>query len=327
MGPTTLEEQLVKYLTDAHSIEQQALAQLKAATRLAGDARIAQVFAGHLAETEGHERSVSELLERHGAHPSKLKDIVGTLTGAGFGAFAAAQPDTPGKLVAHAFSYEHMEEAAYHLLGQLAEQVGDSEAVAAAGEIEHQERAMGARLAECFDAAVTAALRDLGVEDLNEQLHKYLTDAHAIEAQSLKLLDKGPALAGVPALATVYAQHHEESEEHQRLIEAALDRRGVTTSKLKDAAMRLGALNWGLFFQAQPDTPAKLAAFAYAFEHLEIAAYELLLRVAERAGDAEVQRLAAHILGEEQAAADKIWGLLGEALTASLQEQGVVLTR
>lgn len=33
---------------------------------------------------------------------------------------------------------------------------------------------------------------------------------------------------------------------------------------------------------AQPDTPPKLAGFAYALEHLEIGSYELLRRVAER---------------------------------------------
>lgn len=324
MAPNTLEEQLVKYLTDAHSIEQQALVQMRAAPRLAGDARIATIFEAHAAETEGHERGVAELLERRDASPSKLKDIVGTLTGAGFGAFAAAQPDTPGKLVAHAFSYEHMEEAAYHLLAPLAERVGDSEAVTALRAIERQEHEMGERLAGCFDVAVDAALRELQPDDLSEQLVSYLTDAHALEAQSVQLLERGPELAGAPALGTVYEQHRLESVEHRRLLEAELDRRRVAPSRLKDAALRLGALNWGLFFQAQPDTPAKLAAFAYAFEHLEIAGYELLLRVAQRAGENEVQALAGHILGEERAAAEKIWDLLDEALAASLQDQGVL---
>ena len=47
----------------------------------------------------------------------------------------------------------------------------------------------------------------------------------------------------------------------------------------------MGATNLGMFLKAQVDAPAKLAAFAYAFEHLEIAAYGLLKRVAMRAGD------------------------------------------
>jgi ferritin-like metal-binding protein YciE len=183
---------------------------------------------------------------------------------------------------------------------------------------------MAQRLAGCFDLAVSAALDALEPDDLRAQLVSYLTDAHAIEAQSLKLLEKGTKIAGVPALATVYEQHHIESLEHQRLLEAALERREVGPSKLKDAAMHLGALNWGMFFQAQPDTPAKLAAFSYAFENLEIASYEMLERAARRAGEDDVRTLAAHILGEERAAAGKVWRLLADALSASLHDQGVL---
>ena len=43
------------------------------------------------------------------------------------------------------------------------------------------------------------------------------------------------------------------------------------------------------FFAAQPDTPGKLAAFAHAFEFLEIGGYEQLVRVARRANDDEVE--------------------------------------
>ena len=54
--------------------------------------------------------------------------------------------------------------------------------------------------------------------------------------------------------------------------------------------MRLGALNWNTFFRAHPDTPGKLAAFAYAFEHLEIGGHEQLKRVALRAGEQKDRR-------------------------------------
>jgi ferritin-like metal-binding protein YciE len=323
MSTDTLEEQLIKYLTDVHSIEQQALVQMKAAPKMAGDERIASAFSDHLTETEGHERLVTERLEANGAKPSKIKDLAGTLTGAGFGAFAKAQPDTPGKLVAHAFSYEHMEEAAYDLLGRVARRAGDNATVEAADLIEAQERAMGDRLADCFDLAVEAALRELDPDDLSQQLDKYLADAHAIEAQALVLLGKAPSLAGSPELASAYSSHLEETKEHERLVTARLDARGASPSRLKDAALSVGALNWGAFFGAQPDTPAKLAAFAYAFEHLEIAAYELLRRVAARVGDEETEHIADRILGEENAAAAHIRSLFDQALDASLAEQGV----
>jgi ferritin-like metal-binding protein YciE len=78
-----------------------------------------------------------------------------------------------------------------------------------------------------------------------------------------------------------------------------------------------------MFFQSHPDTPGKLAVFAYAFEHLEIGGYELLRRVATRAGDEETARLAASIADEERAAAEKIAGTWDRALEASLRDVGV----
>jgi ferritin-like metal-binding protein YciE len=323
VAPTTVQEQLVKYLADAHSIEQQALAQLNTAPKLAGDPQIAQAFSDHLIETEGHDRLVSERLAAHGAKPSAFKDLAGSLTGKGFGVFAMAQPDTPGKLVVHAFSYEHMEEAAYDLLAQVAERAGDEETVQGAREIELQERGMGDRLATLFDRAVTAALDAVASDDLQTQLDKYLADAHAIEAQALELLEKGPQLAGTGGLATAFDDHRLETQEHQRLVEARLESRGDAPSKVKDAALRLGALNWGGFFQAQPDTPAKLAAFQFAFEHLEVGSYEMLRRVAARAGDEETVRVAEGILVQENEAADRIFSQFPVALDASLHEPGV----
>lgn len=323
MASRGLQEQLNKYLTDAHSIEQQALAQMAVAPELAGDPEIASAFSTHLGETEEHERLVRERLEARRASPSKLKDVAGTLTGKGFTAFAGAQPDTPGKLVVHAFSYEHMERAAYELLASVAARAGDPDTVQTARAIERQELAMGKRLERCFDRAVDAALRALDPDDLQQQLDKYLADAHAIEAQALQLLEKAPRLAGTADLASAYEEHHGETEEHQALVDARLKARGGSPSSFKDAALRLGALNWGAFFQAQPDTPAKLAGFAYAFEHLEIGAYELLRRVAARASDPDTEQAAERILVQERAAADNLNALFEQALDASLEPQRI----
>jgi ferritin-like metal-binding protein YciE len=86
--------------------------------------------------------------------------------------------------------------------------------------------------------------------------------------------------------------------------------------------MRLGAINWGGFFAAQPETPGKLAVFTFAFEHLEIAGYEQLRRVAERAGDPETVALAERILKQERAAAETIAEQFDAAAAASLEQVG-----
>jgi ferritin-like metal-binding protein YciE len=326
MTPENLQEQLTKYLTDVHSIERQALVQMKLAPKIAGEPNLARAFSNHLTETEEHERLVREALERRDASPSLLKDAAGAITGVGFGAFAAVQPDTPGKLLAHAVAYEHMEEAAYQLLGLLAERVSDDEVAGVARTIEAQERGMADRLEGLYDQAVDASLQAKDATDPGEELNKYLADAHAIEHQAIGLLEKGPEIVGQRELAAAFEQHLTETRGHSRLVDERLEARGASSSSLKDLALKAGALNWGAFFAAQPDTPAKLAGFAYAFEHLEIAAYELLRRVAERAGDPQSAQMASSILSEERAAAQKLRSLFAPALEASLQEQGIAVS-
>src|ERR671930_1451577 len=268
-----IDEHLIKCLTDAHAIEEQALAQLRAAPDLGGDPGPAGAFRAHLSETERHERLVRERLDAHGASPSRLKDAVMAAGGKGFVLFARSQPDTTGKLTAHALSYEHLELASYELLSRVARRAGDEETARVAEQIRDEEAAMGERLEGATDAAVESSLREKDPGDVDKQLVKYLSDAHAIEKQAIGLLEKGPKIAGDPVLAQLYEEHLGETREHARLVEERLEARGGSTNALKDAAMRLGALNWGAFFAAQPDTPAKLAGFAFAFEHLEIGGY------------------------------------------------------
>jgi ferritin-like metal-binding protein YciE len=319
-----LDDQLNKYLADAHSIEEQALQQLRGAPDAAGDPELAEIFRAHLVETEEHERLVRSRLEERDSDPSRLKDLLMRVGGAGFLLFAKAQPDTPGKLVAHAYSYEHLEVAAYELLKRVAERAGDDATVQTAMRIREQEEGMARKLEDSFDRAVDASLRDVSPDDLGERLNKYLADAHALESQAVTLLEKGPDLSGDPELSRLYAQHLEETREHQRLVQERLDARGGDTSSLKDAAMKAGALNWGTFFQLHPDTSGKLAAFAFAFEHLEIAGYEELKRVAQRARDPETAAVTEQILAQERVAAENIRGAFDRAVEVSLEEVGVL---
>jgi ferritin-like metal-binding protein YciE len=306
MSERSIDEQLTKYLTDVHSIEVQALAQLAVAPDIAGDERLAAAFAQHLEETREQERMVRQAIEARGADTAGLKDLAGRVGGWAMIAFARLNPDTPGKLVAHAYSYEHMELAAYELLGRVARRAGDERVLELAARIGPQEVAMGERLAANFDAAVEASLRAKDAEPIDSELVSYLRDAHAIEAQAIQVLEAGQPLAGFDALTEIFREHLEETREQQRLVAARLDAHGAAPSRFQSTAMRIGGLNIGAFFGAQPDTPPKLAGFAFAFEHLEIAAYELLSRVAERAGDTETVAGARRIADEERRAAERI---------------------
>src|SRR3954453_7880828 len=259
MTANSLSEQLTKYLTDVHSIEEQALAQMRLAPRLAGATELQRIFVEHENETEEHERMVREQLERRGAKPSAVKDIAGRVGGWGMILFARVNPDSPGKLAMHAYSYEHMELAAYELLRRIAERAGDEPVRAMAEQIGAQERAMADRIAEHWDQAVTASLADKGAEDIGKDLVKYLRDAHALEGQALQLLETGPQLAELDVLAETFREHLEQTREHQRLIDERLSAHGSGPSRFQAGALRVGAMNLGGFFKAQPDTPVKLA--------------------------------------------------------------------
>lgn len=317
----TITEQLVKYLVDAHAIEGQALVQMRAAPAIAGTPGLESIFREHETETAEHERMVEARLEAHGASPSKLKELVMRAGGGGFAAFAALNRDTPGKLTAHAYSYEHLELASYALLKRVAERVGDEETALVAERIRRQEEAMGRRLADHFDEAAAASLAKVDPDDRQEQVATYLADAHALESQAVALLTHGREIVGDEALAALMDEHLAETREHARLVEERLEALGSSPSRIKDAALALGGLSWGGFFQAHPDTPGKLVAFAYAFEHLEIAGYELLRRVAARAGDRETVALADRILPDERGAADKLCSSFDRAVEAALAAQ------
>lgn len=321
MSNHSFDEQLTKYLTDVHSIEVQALEQLKRAPGLAGDEALAAIFSEHEDETREHERLVREQLEQRDAAPSTIKDVAGRVGGWGMVLFAKLNPDTPGKLAMHAYSYEHMELAAYELLRRIAERGGDEPVRAMAAQIGEQERTMAGRIDERWERALDASLREKGAGDLDEELVKYLRDAHALEGQALQLLESGPMLAEFDALASVFEDHLAQTREHQRLVDERLDALGSGPSRLQAAAMRTGALNMGTFFKGQPDTPVKLAGFAYAFEALEAGAYELLSRLARRAGDEPTALVAERILAEERAAAEQVAGTWDAAVDAALRQQ------
>jgi Domain of unknown function (DUF892) len=113
---------------------------------------------------------VRERLEARGADPSKTKDLLARVGGVGMILFARSQPDTPGKLTAHAYSYEHMEVAAYDLLALAADRAGDGETADVARSIREQESALAARLEENFDRAVEASRSRADGEDPSEEL-------------------------------------------------------------------------------------------------------------------------------------------------------------
>jgi ferritin-like metal-binding protein YciE len=312
------EKQLVDFLKDMYSVEQQALAQMVSAPKLADDPSLATAFSKHHAETEQQAALVLARLEAHGETPSAIQGAIMKLGGKGFLLFAGLQPETPGRLTAHAYAYEAMEWAGYEMLGRFAEAAGDTQTAAVARTIRDQERVMMERLESGFDAAEQASHRKTDPGKMDADIIKHINEAHALESQAIKLLSKSQDIAEDAELAAACRLNLADAHKHSDLLEQRLAALGGSSSSFKDAALALFGLNWGFFFQAQSDTPAKLAAFAYAFEHLKIAGYELLKRSARRAGDAETERLCESLVADEQSMVARLTGTFDSAAAATL---------
>jgi ferritin-like metal-binding protein YciE len=156
---------------------------------------------------------------------------------------------------------------------------------------------------------------------VEQELIRSLKRAHGLETQAMALLDKGSTLAGDDEIGAIYRAHLLQTRQHERFVAERLHARGARPSKALDAALHTGALGLGALTKAAPDTPVQLAMTAFAFEHLEIAAYRMVARLARRAGDAETAAVAERILEQEEAAAELVAGTFDRALERTLGDE------
>src|SRR5918912_2483326 len=115
-----MQEELVEELKDAHAMEQQSLQLLRAAdnARVAGDPQLHALYRGHVVETEEHVKMIESRLEAHDAARSFMSDLGGRVAALGIGSGVLASPDTPAKLVAVPFAFQHFPIASYKVFAR-----------------------------------------------------------------------------------------------------------------------------------------------------------------------------------------------------------------
>ena len=159
--------------------------------------------------------------------------------------------------------------------------------------------------------------------DLNDQLNKHIDEALAMENNVLKMLDGMIETTHKQEIKNDLRHHKVETEEHISRLQQRLDDRGASTSMVREATGVMGALMKSVVDMARGEKAGRNARDGYATEHLEIASYQLLERIAERAGDTETAEVARKNRADEEAMAKKIeghWDLFAEI---SLEEEGV----
>ena len=161
---------------------------------------------------------------------------------------------------------------------------------------------MAERLEGSFDLVVDVSLNGGGELDLSDALNRCIADAQAIEKQGMQLLEMASRVVEGEGLKRFFAAHLRKCEEHAAMMSERIEVRGAKPAAARDAVLHLTGMQVGAFFAAQPETTANVVGFVTAYEHLKIAAYELLGRLARRAGDRKVTGVAERILAEERTA-------------------------
>ncbi|MDQ3865143.1 MAG: ferritin-like domain-containing protein [Actinomycetota bacterium] len=164
-------------------------------------------------------------------------------------------------------------------------------------------------------------------ERLRRKLAEYVEYVHALEQNVLLQLESLTINTRDPELADIFRQHKEETRrQQQRLRErrATLGRGLGLSSARKDLAAIAVAQVKGVGDVLRSDKAVQNARDAFVTEHAEIAAYELLGRLAERAGDPETANVARENRAEEEAMAARIAENWDEFLDLTLREQGLM---
>jgi ferritin-like metal-binding protein YciE len=169
------------------------------------------------------------------------------------------------------------------------------------------------------------AIQGGSMSTVTEQLIKHLDEAHAMEQGVLRMLDGMISTTDDPELLREIEHHKEETEGHAQRMKERLEAHGATVSTVKQLGGIVGALAKMPLDMVRGEKVGRNARDGYATEHMEIASYQLLKRIAERANDEETATACDEIIVQEQAMADTIAANWDKIAELSLREEGVTL--
>jgi ferritin-like metal-binding protein YciE len=165
-----------------------------------------------------------------------------------------------------------------------------------------------------------------GVESqLRDQLTKHIDEAIAMEENVKRMLDGMISTTDDPQIVDLLEHHKEETERHSQRLRERLEAHGASPSAVREAGGILGALAKSVLDIARTEKAGRNARDGFATEHMEIASYELLERIAQRAGDEETAEVARQNRADEQAMARKLAENWDRFVELSLKEEGVTV--
>jgi ferritin-like metal-binding protein YciE len=162
-------------------------------------------------------------------------------------------------------------------------------------------------------------------EELHEQLVKHIDEAFAMEQNVLRMLDGMIATTDDPEIKEALRRHRAETETHAERMRGRLEAYGETPSVVREAGGTLGALMKSVVDLTRGEKAGRNARDGYATEHMEIAAYQLLERVARYAGDEETAEAARLNRADEERLAQELDASWDRFAELSLKEEGIAV--
>jgi ferritin-like metal-binding protein YciE len=180
----------------------------------------------------------------------------------------------------------------------------------------------------------TAAGREFGqfrmrrldtMSQLKDQLVKHIDEAYAMEQNVLRMLDGMISTTDDPEILDALEHHKMQTQSHSDRMKARLEAHDATPSGVRQLGGILQAMAKMPLDMVRGEKAGRNARDGFATEHLEIASYELLRRIAEKAGDEETARVADEIIAEEKEMANTISTNWDKFAELSLREEGVTV--
>jgi ferritin-like metal-binding protein YciE len=163
------------------------------------------------------------------------------------------------------------------------------------------------------------------MDELKAQLVKHIDEAHAMEQNVLRMLDGMISTTDDAEIKDALEHHKLQTQNHSDRMEQRLEAHDASPSTVRQIGGVLGAMMKMPMDMVRGEKAGRNARDAYSTEHLEIASYELLQRIAQRAGDEETANAAREIIAEEQEMAKTIEQNWDKFADLSLREEGVTV--